>query len=202
MIRPLFYLLLSIGIWVAAHPVQAQNEVSLDYFEASQNQDEILLKWAISKGSFCNGITITRSSDSLFFETIGRIEGVCGSPDFQQPYSFVDEDPLPNQKNYYKLELGTTAFSEVIFVEMIQRNEEGFQIIPHPLKTQGRIYFDNPDYKAHKLYVYHLNGQLVYEASTTDSFFELDGKYWTAGLYLFQIIHEEKYIQGKILISP
>lgn len=201
MIRNLSYLLFSVFVFVLILPIKAQDEISLDYFEASQNEDEVLLKWAISKGSFCNGITITRSSDSLYFEAIGRIEGVCGSPDFQQPYSFVDEAPLSNQKNYYKLELGTTEFSAVISIDVIQRNEEGYQIIPHPMKTQSRIYFDNPDDKAHNIHVFNLNGQLVYEAITSGSFFELDGKYWPAGMLLFQIIHEEKYIQGKILIS-
>ena len=48
MIRNLSYLLFSIFVFVLILPIKAQDEISLDYFEASQNEDEVLLKWAIS----------------------------------------------------------------------------------------------------------------------------------------------------------
>lgn len=181
--------------------VKAQAKTILDYYEANQNQNSILLKWAISKGSTCNGINITRSSDSLYFETIGRIEGVCGSPDFQQPYSFVDESPLKNQMNYYKLELGINEFSEIISLYYLEKNEVGYQIIPQPMHNQGRIYFDNSDRQRWDLSVFNMNGQLIYQSSTKENYFDIETSRFSSGMLFFQLSSNDEQIKGKLLIS-
>lgn len=181
---------------------QAQQETILDYFEATENQEKVLLKWAISRGETCNGISITRSTDSLFFESIGRIEGVCGSPEFQQPYSFVDEAPLKNQKNYYKLELGTSDFSNVISIKIIEKNEEGYQVIPQPIRNKGKIYFNNPDYEKAVLQVFQLNGQQLYEETSQVDYFKLHINNYPQGLYLFSIHTKNQTIKGKFIKVP
>lgn len=173
----------------------------LDYFEANDNSGEILLKWAISKGSTCNGITITRSSDSLYFSPIGRIEGVCGDADSPQPYSFVDLNPLKNQKNYYKLELGISSFSDVIAIELVNKNEEGYQVRPQPIKSQGSIYFDNPDYNDAQLYIYHFSGQVIYQSQTINNYFDINSQEWPTGLLFFSILLDSQEIKGKLLIA-
>lgn len=179
--------------------VQAQQETILDYFEASENQEQVLLKWAISKGETCNGISITRSADSLFFEPIGRIEGVCGSTEFQQPYSFVDKAPLKNQKNYYKLELGTSDFSTVISIQIIDKNEAGYQVIPQPIRNSGKIYFNNPDYDKAVLRIFHLNGQQLSEETSQLDFFQLNLNDYPSGFYLFNIQMNTQIIKGKFI---
>lgn len=182
--------------------LKAQNEIVLDYFEANQNQEEVLLKWAISKGSVCNGITITRSSDSLFFSPIGRIEGVCGSPDAQQPYSFVDETPLKNQINYYKLELGSYDFSEVVSLKVIDKNGKDFEVIPNPIQDEGRIYFDNPNYEDFQIEIYHINGSLIRSQASQENYFDIESLYFSAGLYIFHLSNSKTSIKGKFIISP
>ncbi len=187
---------------LVANSINAQAQrTELDYFEASDNSGEILLKWAISKGSTCNGITITHSSDSLFFTPIGRIEGVCGGTDSPQPYSFVDLNPLKNQTNYYKLELGTSSFSDVISISLIQKNEEGYQIRPQPITSLANIYFDNPDFDNAQLNIYDFNGQLIYQSETKENHFEIDSNNWSSGLMFFSIIIEGREIKGKLLIA-
>jgi len=196
------FLMTILGAFVLnSQNIKAQ-EVELDYFEANQNQEQVLLKWAISKGSVCNGITITRSSDSLYFETIGRIEGVCGSPDFQQPYSFVDEAPLKNKINYYKLELGISDFSEVISIKTIDKNGKAYQVIPNPIQEQGRIYFDNPYYENHQIDIYNINGSLVNTMIGHQNYFGIEAHLYSTGLYIFHITTPEKTIKGKFIISP
>lgn len=182
-------------------PTITAQEVELDYFEANQSQEQVLLKWAISKGSICNGITITRSSDSLYFETIGRIEGVCGSPDFQQPYSFVDKNPLKNQLNYYKLELGINDFSEIISIYHLPSNEQAYQIIPHPINSNGRIYFDNTENKRWELNVYNINGQIIYQSSSRENYFAIETGHLSSGMLFFQLSTSDELIKGKLLIS-
>lgn len=200
--RKPYHLLLStiLGILLISNTLLAQ-KTELDYFEASDNSGEILLKWAISKGSTCNGITITRSSDSLFFSPIGRIEGVCGDADSPQPYSFVDLNPLKNQKNYYKLELGTSSFSDVIAIVLVKKNEEGYQVRPQPIRSHGIIYFDNPDFETAQLKVYNFQGQVIYQSQTIDNYFDINSMEWATGLMFFSILLDGQEIKGKLLIA-
>lgn len=199
-IRHLLHLILIFGSIMISIPLLAQR-TELDYFEATENQEEVLLKWAISKGSTCNGITITHSSDSLYFSPIGRIEGVCGDADSPQPYSFVDLNPLKNQKNYYKLELGTSSFSEIISITLVNKNEEGYQVRPQPIQSEANIYFDNPDFETAQLHIYNINGQLIYQSQSRENYFEINSAQWPSGFLFFTILLEGKEIKGKLLIS-
>jgi len=191
------FILLTLILTVQSSPAQ---ETELDYFEANQNQEQVLLKWAISRGSVCNGITITRSSDSLYFQTIGRIEGVCGSPDFQQPYSFVDETPLKNKKAFYRLELGVTDFSDIISFTLIDKNEKGYQIIPNPIQNQGRIYFNNPFREEFILSLFSINGSLLLQGSSREEYFQINSSELKNGIYFFTITYKEEAIRGKFLV--
>ena len=176
-------------------------ETILAYFNATENQEEVLLKWAILEGETCNGILITRSTDSLFFEAIGEIGGVCGDPNFQQPYSFVDEAPPKNTTVYYKLELGISDFSEIISIELISKNESGYQVRPQPMRNHGKIYFDNPESNEWEIEIYQMNGQIIYQNITQNNYFEIYTGNWSGGVYIFHLSSSKENIQGKIIIT-
>ncbi|NOR86015.1 MAG: T9SS type A sorting domain-containing protein [Bacteroidales bacterium] len=176
--------------------------ISLDYFNATENNEEVFLKWAITRGETCNGILITRSTDSLNFEAVGKIDGVCGSPDFQQPYSFIDETPVKNKIIYYRLELGISSFSNIISIELIEKNGQGYQVRPQPLKEDGQIFFSNPDGKKWYLQVYNLNGKNIYQSSTIKESIQLKTDQWSSGLYVFVLSSEKEKIRGKLIVSP
>lgn len=200
MINFLIQIFLGVLLLSYTSMLRVQNTI-LDFFQATEIQEQVLLKWAISKGETCNGILITRSDDSLYFEAIGRIEGVCGSPEFQQAYSFVDENPLLNKKAYYRLELGLSDFSSIISVEIIAENDKGYQVRPQPIQYTGKIYFNNPEDQEWQLKIYRLNAQIIYQTSTRNHFFEIETSEWRSGVYLFVLLSEAERIQGKIIIT-
>lgn len=176
-------------------------ETILAYFNASEMHEEVLLKWAVLEGETCNGILITRSTDSLFFEAIGEISGVCGDPNFQQPYNFIDKTPPKNTKVYYKLELGVSDFSNIISIELISKNESGYQVRPQPMQNKGKIYFDNHENKEWGIDIYQMNGQIIYQSITQKNYFELFTENWSGGVYIFNLSSSEKIIRGKIIIT-
>lgn len=176
-------------------------QITLDYFEANEEDRSIFLKWAISEGQTCNGITITRSSDGLFFEEIGRIDGVCGSPDVAVPYSFTDVSPLKNQRNYYKLELGVSEFSEIISIEYNEKNEEGYQIRPNPVRDFTTIYFDNTNFDKVELFLYDSNGRQVDAYTGKSSSLLVDVRAFSSGMYFFLLKLPDQTIKGKFLVS-
>jgi hypothetical protein len=179
--------------------IQAHSQVTLDYFNANEDGKTIFLKWAVSEGQTCNGITITRSSDGFFFEEIGRIEGVCGSPDVSVPYSFTDDSPIANQINYYKLELGVSDFSETISIEYNSKNEEGYQIRPNPVRDFTTIYFDNPNFDEVNLLLFDSYGRQVDEFTSKSSFIEINASSFSDGMYFFLLESRNQTIKGKFL---
>lgn len=86
-------------------------------FSGINVRNTIRLNWTIIGGNTCNGTLIQRSSDGNTFETIGEIAGICGSPEVDVPYVFIDENPEANQTNYYRLELGSQGFTTPLKVD-------------------------------------------------------------------------------------
>ena len=143
------------------HSSSGQNNTILDSFTAIEIDGTVFLKWIISSGSTCNGINIFRSDDTVGFMQIGRIDGICGDPGSPQPYDFIDEHPLKNKVNYYRLELGTKGYSEIISIEIIDLEKNNYQVRPNPVSDQARIYFDLDENESYILTVYNIQGCMV-----------------------------------------
>lgn len=191
-------------IWVVLvglNSASAQHPV-LDNFSVFQFEDEIYLSWVISRGSSCNGITIERSTDGQFFEEIGNIAGICGSPDFAQPYSHSDKHPVKNKVNHYRLELGLQGYSEVRSVEFIYVGDDGFQIRPNPAIEYTRILFNNRLNHLHELEIFNLSGALVAQIQSNSSTIELDTSTLNGGVYLLNLTNTQsnKVFSGRLVV--
>src|SRR5437870_3891883 len=98
--------------FILAHTMEGKAQTLLPVFEAIQVENRVQLNFTISAGNTCNGIQIFRSPDAVNFIEIGDIQGVCGSSDRSESYFFIDQAPLKNKTNYYRLQLGTLGSSE------------------------------------------------------------------------------------------
>ena len=177
-----------------------QNPVVLDNFSASESSGDVLLNWTMAKGSTCNGTEITRSTDSLNFEIVGEIEGICGDVEESVSYFFKDAAPVLNRKNYYRLEFGLGGSSDIITIEIIGLNVEGYAIFPNPITTTGRIYFSNDKGEQHELHIYNINGGLSRRYFSSTNYFDLSRHGFSSGVYLFTILAEKSDAKsGKLL---
>ena len=82
----------------------SQDAPQVSKFTVESINGKAYLNWTIDAGGTCNGIRILRSTDSLIFQEVGLLEGVCGSLSFPTNYTYTDESPLVNKVNYYKLD--------------------------------------------------------------------------------------------------
>lgn len=162
-------------------------ESALDRFAASEIKGKVLLDWIITSGSTCQGISILRSTDSINFFQIGNIGGVCGNISTPQAYNFIDDNPIKNKINYYRLELGGIGLSKIIAVEIIDLQSGGFQIRPNPITDEARIYFSNNTRHNTELNVYRLNGSKVLNMQTTFEYFSIASGSLQTGIYIFTI---------------
>jgi len=177
----------------------AQNNI-LDYFYANETEGKVFLQWSISSGETCNGIKITRSADGRVFSVIGEISGVCGEADVPVPYSFLDESPIENAISYYRLELGISNFSEVVSIQIIDKNKDGYQVRPNPIIHTGTIYFDNPNAESWTFSLFKLSGALVQKTKTYSDYIIIKPKERISGTMFFVLHSSEKTISGKILM--
>ncbi|MEZ5197897.1 MAG: T9SS type A sorting domain-containing protein [Bacteroidales bacterium] len=181
----------------------AQNQPVLDVFSATENNGIVYLNWRILAGGTCNGTNVLRSTDSLNFTEIGRIFGVCGDLSEPVSYSFIDEEPVANKRNYYRLELGLGNFSETIFTDVIDLEDQAYQVRPNPINTKAKIHFRNPKMQVQTIHIYAINGQLISSIATRDDFFEVNGQTLENGIYVFSIAPEngEGIIKGKMMVQ-
>ncbi len=179
------------------------SQTILDDFALDLNQGKVLLAWTIKSGSVCNGIQIYRSTieDSLNFELIEDIQGVCGDLSSPVAYTFTDENPLQNQVNYYKLLLGGQEFSEVLGVEVLLIPSNSYLLKPHPIVSSSSLYFYNSNNNDVELKVFDDFGSVVYKNQTNSNRFILDSSMISSGLYYFTLENKsnKSIINGRAL---
>ena len=179
------------------------SQTILDDFALDLNQGKVLLAWTIKSGSVCNGIQIYRSTieDSINFELIEDIQGVCGDMSSPVAYTFTDENPLQNQVNYYKLLLGGQEFSEVLGIEVLLIPSNSYLLKPHPIVSSSSLYFYNSNNNDVELKVFDDFGSVVYKNQTNSNRFILDSSMISSGLYYFTLENKsnKSIINGRAL---
>lgn len=166
-------------------------------FIAEAKDGKTYLRWTLSQGNTCDGITILRSEDQMNYTQIGEISGVCGSTDSAQTYLFTDDNPVLNKTNFYKLQFGLTGITATQSVYLFSTG--GYNLYPNPANQQCRLFFSNNGKKATML-LYNLSGQVVQSIETTDNFFTINTSYLAASMYFFVVHLPLSTIKGKLLV--
>jgi hypothetical protein len=157
-------------------------------FSAVQIENKIQLDFTIKSGYTCNGIGIYRSADSVNFTLIGDIQGVCGSSDRNESYSYIDYAPLKNSKNYYRLEPGSLGTSGITGVFFIDLSENDVLVYPNPVNSNSAIYTLNTTHEERMLYIYSREGKHIYRSEPSrGNTFSLPVENFIAGIYYFTI---------------
>ncbi len=184
-------------------PLFGQQSPYLDYIQISEQNGKVFLQWVMSTGAICDGIDVYRSSDAELFERVGRIPGICGSPDFAVGFDFVDEDPMLNQVNHYRLEMGNLGVSPVVSILVLDYRVNQFQIIPHPLQQEGKLYFKHTPGERHRLLLFDLQGKIVMENESSEGAFVISADQLNAGIYFIYIKPKKNgtAITGKMVVS-
>ena len=180
-----------------------QGENFLDKFQASIVQDKVLLSWTVKTGNSCNGIRILHTLDSASFNEIGTIEGICGSTAAPTNYSFTHLNPTANAKNYYKLDFGGEGFSQTIAVQYFDFSENGYVLLPNPIQSDSKLYFNNENNANTAFTIYAMNGSIVHTEKSTLNYFSISKSYLEIGNYLFVLKTEGKSseISGKFMVT-
>lgn len=195
-------LFLNVPLLFSFSSVNAQH-VNLSNFHLVPNSKEVLVYWTIDSGPTCNGITIWHSSDSINYEEIGNIGGVCGSSSSATPYNFTDKSPHLNSVNYYKLRLGYTQFSEVKAITIKYTEPGKLYVYPNPSINQTKIEFNNERNKQFSLTVTNNLGNVIYKKDDIIvSEILLNTSSWNNGSYYITLTDDTgNVLKEKLIIT-
>lgn len=193
--------IVSVGIFFST-AVSAQEPTILDYFNISDLKGDILLDWQITQGSTCNGIKIYRSINNSAFVQVGEIDGVCGSFSLPKRYIFKDENPVKNQQNNYRLDLGGYGNTETVGIEIIDFDAKSYQIRPNPIRSTSQLMFSNEKNKEATIYIFDAKGNHLTPLIAKTNVVAIEANNYTSGLYFFNIIIENQLItSGKFIVQ-
>jgi hypothetical protein len=183
--------------------VNAQQSSALSSFFAKQLGDSVVLSFELRAGITCNGIGIQRRVGEESMDFIGFIPGVCGNKEYAETYIFIDENPVKNERLYYRILLGDVGFSQEIEVFIPDYLSAGYVLAVEPNSGRWAIHFRNPLDVEVKLEIVNASGQVVRGMSTTMNYFVLPEWLMRKELYFFRIsiVGRENQIFGKFYLE-
>jgi hypothetical protein len=145
----------------------AQN---IQNFNLALSGTSVILRWTLIHGNQCPGYNVYWSTDSVNFSPICNFTGPCGDPNNDQNYSYTHTGPIPNQNNYYKVEMTGLEMSPVrsIFVGTVQPTN--MRLYPDPI-TSYDDFLNFKIYNASNIkvagYIYNQYGKPLREVDLT-----------------------------------
>jgi len=159
----------------------------LSHLRVFEVNGSVHIDCTIKAGFTCNGINYFRSANGVDYEKIGDVSGICGSPDFEVRYQFIDGDPPKNQKLFYAVDLGGFGLTEAISLEIVDTDALGYQIRPNPSNGAFTLFFKNPLGQPHSISIYSISGQLTWQGFTYDRSLPVNLDVNASGIYYFVV---------------
>ncbi|GAB5539319.1 MAG: hypothetical protein Salg2KO_14220 [Salibacteraceae bacterium] len=191
------------GVWLSK--ISFAQDSILQNFNAFALSNSVELSWTIKKGNTCDGINILRSGDSLNFVEIGNIPGICGSEEKSESYAHSDLNPIKNQRNYYRLELGLNGLSEIISKDYFKIETSPTLMFPNPTHGASKLVFQNLSRKEFEVSVFNAHGALVWHTRTAENYINIPSDSWNYGLYSIEMRSNDGGMilsQRLLVISP
>lgn len=154
------------------------------------------VRWVINAGSTCEGMEVEHGTDTSSLTKIHEVFGVCGSANFDIPYRFLHENPVPNQVNYYRIKFGKFDLSQINEVFLLSVS---VLVKPNPGDGAFKLFFENPERQEVKIEVFEFNGKLISSFSTNDSRALIDLQLHANGVYVYRLVSNSQILEGKLV---
>ena len=176
----------------------SNSQTRIQELSAVQYNQNVIISYLISAGNSCAGYQILRSNDSLNFELIYDYAGICGESTKSQNITFTDESPQKNSKNYYKVLIQPSDFSNVISVFYTDLAEKGYLLIQNPITSNLSLL---SDLNSGILKIYDQTGKLTLSLSPNEQGLYHEDISWLGnGIYYFILENAKgKPLHGKFI---
>lgn len=188
-------LLLAFGLRAQeeAHPLLAG-------FAVSAQEGRVLVEWVMRGGSTCDGAAVERSVNGGDFTVVHRIEGLCGDPAFEVPYSWVDGDPPELSELRYRIDFADQGRSADKAVRFRQLTRSDLRLYPSPTTGAATLLLRAPAAAKVDLRVLDAAGSVVWEGlglTGREHAIDLSGQ--AAGIYQVTAVVEGRRLVGRLV---
>ena len=181
--------------------VSAQSETYENYFYAQIMGENVVLNFELRTGAICFGIQVERRSEHDNFEQIGVIPGICGSEDHPVSFVFRDENPLTNQRSFYRLIFNELGISREIEVFVPDLSEKPYSLAIEPNAQKLAVFFRNTLGQTVHASFFSLEGKTLFDTSSQSNFIILPDLLLTEKLVIFRLSFENgRIITGKLML--
>ncbi|HQW97580.1 MAG TPA: T9SS type A sorting domain-containing protein [Flavobacteriales bacterium] len=178
----------------------AQEHPYLSHFDLTEGDGQVTLDWTMVSGNTCDGTRILRSRDSLNFEEIGVLSGLCGSITTPTFFRHADLDPPELTTAYYRLELGSNGSSSIQRIDLKRLYSVEHRIFPSPMPNNGTLLLRvDPEVRV-GLRIWSTNGRLVHDVTGHGDRLEVPSEAWPAGVYVYEATVENKRLRGRFVV--
>lgn len=178
----------------------AQQDSIFSFFNVQQENNKVVVFITINGGIQCSGLQVQRSTDSINFMQVYEFPGVCGSPGADESYVWVDDFPVKNTINYYRLEvgnLGIVSDPKSVFFQYFEIDK--LLITPNPCED-CTVRFPNEKREKVRIQLFSIDGKFLMEEETTNNFYSLSNFDLKGSIFFVSIFYENgNKITGKIL---
>lgn len=179
----------------------AQNETFENYFYAQIIGESVVLNFELRTGAICFGIQIERRSEQDNFEQIGVIPGICGSEDHPVSFVFRDENPLTNQRSFYRLIFNELGISREIEIFVPDLSEKQYSVAIEPNSQKLAVFFRNTLGQTVRINFFSLQGQTLYETNAQSNYIIIPYFLLTEKFIVFRLSFENgRAITGKVIV--
>lgn len=180
---------------------KAQEHPFLSRFELREGDGWVSIDWTMIGGNTCDGTRIMRSTDSLNFETVGTISGLCGDIVEPVPYNFIDHTAPEMATLYYRLELGLNGYSSIKRIDLQRLSSVEHRFQPSPVNDHGELLLRvDPDQQV-EIQFFDAQGGSMTTISGRGGRHPIDVSQWPAGVYFYQVRAADLFVQGKFVVE-
>ncbi len=179
--------------------------VEFTFFNAKLNGSQVDLSWQTYSEVNNDYFTVERSSDGIYFEEIGTVNGAGNSNNINN-YYFPDKSPLKGL-SYYRLKQtdydGSYKYSDIKAVNINQDvNNLNITLYPNPVKNNNlNIYFskniDNLNISIYDIYGKEIMNKKYINIKNIN----IPTKSLEKGMYFINFIIEDKKYTNKIIVE-
>lgn len=181
--------------------INAQEHPFLAEFKLSEAEDAVKIEWTMIAGGTCVGTTIMRSLDSLSFQPVGYIDGICGNITEPINYDLVDHTAPELSKLYYRLELGSNGSSSIKAIELQRLRSVLHRFQPLPVSDQGELLLDVDPETPVVIVIFDGLGKMMNRMEGRGGRHFIDVDTWDRGLYIYQVAINGERANGKFVVE-
>ena len=183
--------------------------VEISNFNASKQNNNVLLNWTTESESNNAYFGIERSSNGNFYEPIGKVAGV-GTTTSTTHYNFTDVTPLTTPVSYYRLKQinnnGGYQYSAVAIVKQAGALEKSVVILSNPVTNGINVKVNSDEAANINLKVINNLGQFIHEQKGIlvkgENIFKLSGtgiSNLPKGIYTLQVMINQETLNTRFI---